>query len=140
MMRVIVTIEPGGDASRAREIAEIEIWNRSELADVSDYGWEARLEGGKRYTGEVRGHQRSHGWAPLVDRALLDMRAAQSAERVFPKEFVAAPWVRERGTHEAVLTKIEDVRAAVIDAFPTIAVDHLDELKAMLTGGAADGK
>ena len=75
-MRIIVTIEPGGDAARSREIAELEIWNRSELAEVSDYGYELRQSGGLgRVVGSVDGHRRSDGWEPLVLRVLQSIAA-----------------------------------------------------------------
>jgi hypothetical protein len=37
MLRITVELLPGGDATRAREIARMRIANISNLADVSDY-------------------------------------------------------------------------------------------------------
>lgn len=69
MIRVLVEVHPwdGGDA---KEIASLEIWNESEIGDVCDYGFELVNDSGQRISGKVPGHDRSIGWAPLVERAL----------------------------------------------------------------------
>ena len=66
MLRMTVEIVPGGDYGRAREIAEVEVWNVSDLEDVSDYRWEAKLEAQPVIQGEVIGHRRASGWGPLI--------------------------------------------------------------------------
>ena len=69
MLRVLVEIHPwhGGEI---REIAALEIWNKTELGDLCDYGFELKNDSGQVVRGEVCGHPRSIGWAPLVERAI----------------------------------------------------------------------
>jgi hypothetical protein len=69
MLRIMVIIEPGGDRSRAREIAELEVWNVSSLDPVSNYRFEANLEG-RVVKSSVIDHERAAGWVPLVRRVL----------------------------------------------------------------------
>lgn len=81
MMRVIVEIHPGGDSSAKREIARLDIANVSELALVSDYRVEAKLDEPNAYTLDVRGHHRSHGWMPLLRRILDQLERASLIRR-----------------------------------------------------------
>jgi hypothetical protein len=80
MMRVTVEIWPGGDVDRAYAVAYIDIWNVSELAPVSDYRYECRLEGGPPVLGDIVGHRRSDGWAPLVRRVVADLNKSEGRE------------------------------------------------------------
>ena len=74
MIRVTVSIEPGGDPTRAREIADIEVWNYQGDIDEADYRYEAHLEGEQHVEGEVRSHRRSFGWTPLITRVIFDLQ------------------------------------------------------------------
>lgn len=73
MLVVKVEVWPGGDSGRSYEISRLGIGNRSSLAELSDYSVTALTE---RDTEEavlrsfVNGHQRSHGWMPLVQRSV----------------------------------------------------------------------
>lgn len=69
MIRVLIEIHPW-DGGEPREIAALEVWNKTEIGDVCDYGFELRNDAGQVVRGEVHGHERSIGWAPLVERAL----------------------------------------------------------------------
>lgn len=78
MMRITVEIWPGGDKEQARTIGELDIWNKSELASVSDYGYALDAEG-LVVKGEVRRHVRSDGWVPLLERVLKSLRRPPQA-------------------------------------------------------------
>ena len=72
MMRVIVEIHPGGDASRKKTIANIDIANMSGLSERSNYEYEAQFpETGATLRERVTGHWRDDGWLPLVQRVLM---------------------------------------------------------------------
>lgn len=70
MLRVLVEVHPGGDSARKRTIAQIDLANVSQLRELSNYDVAARLEGLPEQRFRVNGHQRSHGWVPLVREAL----------------------------------------------------------------------
>lgn len=81
MLRITVTLVPGGDESRAREIARAEVANVSNLDDVSDYVVRSSEEAsavsglpGQSATFEIRGHHRRQSVWSLV--TLVAMRAA----------------------------------------------------------------
>ena len=81
MLRITVTLVPGGDESRAREIARANVANISDLADKSDYevavGEEASTVSGLPAQGasfKVLGHHRRQSVWSLV--TLVAMRAA----------------------------------------------------------------
>lgn len=78
MIRVTVEIFPGGDVSRGREMAEIEIWNETHTTPWAYYVWEAKIakvegEGVTHHKGDVR-HTIAMGWARLVELVLEDMQ------------------------------------------------------------------
>lgn len=68
MIEVRITLIPGGDRSRARDMHTITIANESSLAPVSDYSIRC---------GDVRAevqHTRSDGVLALVERAIYKLR------------------------------------------------------------------
>lgn len=65
-INVEVTYTDGG----LRQIAELQIRNTTELAEISDYDWRLYQDGRCTDTGEVTGHPRSDGWEPLVQNVL----------------------------------------------------------------------
>lgn len=81
MIRITVTLVPGGDESRAREIARANVANISSLADLSDYDVVAS-EAASDVSGlpaqtapfKIFGHARRQSVWSLV--ALVAMRAA----------------------------------------------------------------
>jgi hypothetical protein len=65
---IVVKIElwPGGNQYAAKEIARAEIWNESNLAPISKYGYELTDDHGRTQIGMVT-HQRKHGiWRLLA--------------------------------------------------------------------------
>jgi len=48
----------------------IEIVNKSNLAEVSDYEYRVRVNQREITTGKVKGHIRKDGWIPLVQMIL----------------------------------------------------------------------
>ncbi len=70
MMRVLVEIHPFGHSEMKRTIAEIEIANMGGPDDAANYRVTACLDDQPTKTLEVRGHDRSKGWLPLVQRVL----------------------------------------------------------------------
>lgn len=81
MLRITVTLIPGGDERRAREIARAEVANISDLADKSDYqvsvSEEASTVSGlpaQSASFKVLGHHRRQSVWSLV--TLVAMRAA----------------------------------------------------------------
>lgn len=74
MLIVRIISLPGGDASRAEDIAVLEIANLSDLAPVSDYSVSCESadvhRGLARSRGFVRGHERARGALHLLRRAL----------------------------------------------------------------------
>ena len=76
MLRVTVELVPGGDETRARAIAQMTIANVSDLADISDYEFEARERANpiagtpaRETTGTVRRHDRRQTVWSLVGKA-----------------------------------------------------------------------
>lgn len=81
MLHVTVEIWPSGDRNRKRTLAELDIENVSNLAEISDYGATLAEEHGDphlratheppraRHT-KIYGHERAAGWAPLLVRVL----------------------------------------------------------------------
>lgn len=78
MLRVRLEIVPGGDERRAKEIGRLNIANRSDLAEVSDYTYECwpgpEERGGDVWGGTLRGHRRSEGALELL-RKILNQHA-----------------------------------------------------------------
>lgn len=75
---VKVEIWPGGSADRGFEIARLGLGNRSGLAQVSNYGVTALMgRDGAEHVMQtmVMGHNREHGWVPLVRRALSELNS-----------------------------------------------------------------
>lgn len=78
MLRVDVTLIPGGHHARSEKLKSIYIWNISDLADVSDY--DALLLSGKAGVvdpaGAIRvtGHNREDGCLVLVEKTLAALR------------------------------------------------------------------
>jgi hypothetical protein len=89
-VNVEVTYTDGG----LRQIAELQIVNVSDLDDVSDYEWYLYAEGRLVDSGEVKGHRRDDGWAPLVQR-ILERVTGQAAPRRDEKE-------GDRGSRESL--------------------------------------
>lgn len=81
MLRITVTLIPGGDESRAREIASAHVANVSDLAGLSDYQVSAgegandvaRLPA-QRAVFQIKGHDRRQSVWSLV--MIVAMRAA----------------------------------------------------------------
>ena len=76
MLRVTIELVPGGDERRARAIAQMTIANVSDLANISDYEFEARERANpiagtpaRETTGMVRGHDRRQTVWSLVGKA-----------------------------------------------------------------------
>jgi len=86
MLHVTITLIPGGDHSRAREIASATVANVSDLSDLSDYAVLA-AEAGSDVTGlpaqsagfEIKGYDRRQSVWSLVH--LVAMRAAGKFNR-----------------------------------------------------------
>ena len=73
MLVIRLELWPGGDEKRKREIGHAEVWNVSDLADVSDYWFEVRAVAGdnvgaRQLYGKVKRHTRSLGAWELVRR------------------------------------------------------------------------
>lgn len=72
MLRLTLEILPNGDESRRQVIGELDVWNVSDLAPMSDYAY--RLQGGgtPERAGHVRSHPRKRGAWELIWRVLCD--------------------------------------------------------------------
>ena len=68
--RPLLPVRSQGRSGGAEQIAELEVWNKTEVGELCDYGFQLRNDVGQTICGEVRGHERAIGWAPLVERAL----------------------------------------------------------------------
>lgn len=76
MIRVYIEMLPGGEALRKSTIARFDVWNRSNLAPVSDYAFAGEvvdMHGAvKRKTGAIIGHERADGVLELVRRLMVE--------------------------------------------------------------------
>lgn len=71
MLCVKLELWPGGDEKTSREIGRVLIWNLSDLAPVSNYGYQLQThDGGDVITGEVLRHERRKGAWKLLARVL----------------------------------------------------------------------
>lgn len=57
----------------------IEIVNKSNLADISDYDYHVRLNYRTIVKGHVKGHVRKTGWIPLMKMILADAEEKENA-------------------------------------------------------------
>ncbi len=73
MLVVKIEIWPGGHEERATEIRRIEIYNKTNLQPISDYGmrvFDMEYLSELIYEGEVKRHKRSLGAMKLLQRVL----------------------------------------------------------------------
>lgn len=68
MLRVTAEVTMANGA--LRQIGEIQIYNLSDLAEVSDYKYVYWHEGVEKQIGTILKHRRSDGWVPLAERVL----------------------------------------------------------------------
>jgi hypothetical protein len=80
MLRVTVEMWPGGDSSRARTLATIDLANVSNLEELSDYRVEETDEHGRKTNTLVLNHERARGWRKLLWRALGNLQVLEVLE------------------------------------------------------------
>jgi hypothetical protein len=116
-VNIEVTYTDGG----LRQIAELQIVNVSDLDDVSDYQWYLYAEGRLVDSGEVKGHSRDDGWAPLVQRT-LERVTRQAAPRRGEKE-------RNRGSRESLEGRFDGrSMIAILESEHQLETEHDDAL------------
>lgn len=60
MVVIKVELWPGGDATRAKKLGEAHIWNKSNLAPISNYGFSIFDKAGRQFRrGDVKGFPRN---------------------------------------------------------------------------------
>lgn len=77
MMRVVIEMHPGGDASRKKTVASFDIANVSELAEESNYTVVGKTDRLGVFRTSIENHMRSHGWIPLLKRILDRLAEAE---------------------------------------------------------------
>ncbi len=70
MLRVRIELWPNGDGRRARTLHTLDIWNESDLAPVSDYGFHAWSDNAGEKSGRITGHRRADGAWRLVRKII----------------------------------------------------------------------
>jgi hypothetical protein len=88
MIVVKVELWPGGDESRSESLGEAKIWNESNLADISDYGYllkteETPYQDGLLTCGDIKQHNRFQSVWSLVGKTIQS--ALKSREREIAK-------------------------------------------------------
>lgn len=93
MIRVYIELFPGGDIPRKKGIAQIDIWNVTELSDVSNYRWQGEfidmLGSVKTKQGRVEGHLRADGGIALLRKVLAQADRTDSRGAVTDDERIA---------------------------------------------------
>jgi hypothetical protein len=116
-VNIEVTYTDGG----LRQIAELQIVNVSDLDDVSDYEWYMYGEGRLVDSGEVNGHRRDDGWAPLVQR-ILERVTGQATPRRVEEE-------GGRGSRESLEGHFDGrSMIAILESEHQLAIEHDDAL------------
>lgn len=105
MLVVKVEIWPGAEADRAYEISRVGIANVSGLSEVSDYEMTALVDRGPNEYAirqEINKHERAHGWAPLVRRAMTGIHLADPGVDVVPYDDPIVELLRKGGRVQRV--------------------------------------
>jgi len=116
-VNIEVTYTDGG----LRQIAELQIVNVSDLHDVSDYEWYLYAEGRLVDNGEVNGHRRDDGWAPLVQH-ILERITGQATPRREEEEGDRGPRESSKGRSDG------RSMTAILESEHQLETEHDDAL------------